>query len=239
MDAGPHLLAGEFAVRIAPGVAVCQPGTGNLCLRRFCCFCLCRRLDGWKGGLIEGFEAICKDSPLFPCALAELVPSVEHHAAADGEERGGLEASGGQVALRWEVEKSANTLSSLQIYVCWKAFPGTGGFKSAASPNCSPPPCALDTGPDPVGSAEPFVALRPPSVPLPRWVDALGIAPPAAMYSPSRHRCRQQLGASQPPLGVPRPPKPKGSVAATFAVLGSRLVQWHRMQCPVACSSSH
>lgn len=44
------------------------------------------------------------DSPLFPCALAEVVPSVEHHAAADGEEGGGLEASCGQVALWWETQ---------------------------------------------------------------------------------------------------------------------------------------
>lgn len=204
-----------------------------------------------EGGLIEGLEAIKKDSPLFPCALAELVPSVEHHAAADGEERGGLEASGGQVALRWGVKKSANTFSSLHIYVCWKAFPGTGGGGSSRAQRAQIAVLLLLA---PWTLARTLLVLLSPlwlCDLLPchcpgGWMDGCSgwtpseLHPPAAMYSPSRHRCRQQLGASQPPLGVPRPPKPKRVRSRDFrGALRSRLVQWHRLQCPVACSSSH
>lgn len=66
------------------------------------------------------------DSPLFPCTLAEPVPSVEHHAAADGEEGGGLEASCGQVALWWAVE-----VSNLVLVYSFVDIPGTRTSKAS------------------------------------------------------------------------------------------------------------
>lgn len=54
----------------------------------------------YDGGLgLEMDRKGTRGLPLFSCPLAELVPSVEHHAAAEGEERRGLEAPCGQVAL--------------------------------------------------------------------------------------------------------------------------------------------
>lgn len=89
VDAGPHLLAGELAAEGIEMVSArmilwlaSSPEEHN---------------RDWDRGL--DWRGEDGDSPLFPCALAEVVPSVEHHAAADGEQCGGLEASCGQVAL--------------------------------------------------------------------------------------------------------------------------------------------
>lgn len=81
-------------------------------------------------------------SPLFSCALAELVPSVEHHAAAEGEECGGLEASCGQVALRRAVQVS----KVVPVYLLADT-PGTRKPKSPAA-DCSPPLSLAMVDPD-------------------------------------------------------------------------------------------
>lgn len=75
---------------------------------------LTRRPRGGDGRRL-GWGGRWFNSPLFSCALAEMVPSVKHHAAAEGEECGGLEASCGQVALRWAVQVSKVVLS----YICF------------------------------------------------------------------------------------------------------------------------
>lgn len=81
------------------------------CVDVYVCVCACFDVVMLNGLGRDGWHLA--NSPLFPCALAEVVPTVEHDTAADGEEGGGLEASCGQVALWWETQ-----VSNLVLVIC-------------------------------------------------------------------------------------------------------------------------